>query len=77
MAPLTIDYDPKAATLRQKLYCQKQELPLFAPVTGLCWKCGMNIYYHYGKENSPAYTVSQAGNTHITGCPYCHGSFVD
>lgn len=70
-------YDPKAAAERQKLYCKNRKLPLFAPPTGICWTCGLNIYYDYGPEMNHAYSVHEAGNQHITGCPYCHTSFCE
>lgn len=70
------EYDIKLASAHQEAYCIKEDLPMFAPATGICWHCGMNIYYLY--PSMPfAYSVEEAMNSYITCCPYCHYSFCD
>lgn len=53
----------------QRGYCQTNRLPYFAPVDGVCWVCGKQIY-----EVIP---LGQAQNDLIISCPYCHYSFCD
>lgn len=69
-------YDPKAASQRQALFCQKHNYPMYAPKSGLCWYCGKNIYFGY-EHNNYSYSVQAAGEQLITGCPYCHHSYCD
>ena len=46
---------------KQKAYCKKKGLPLFAPEK--CFSCGR--------------VIPDSGNNHITGCPYCNHSFCE
>lgn len=62
---------PEKASLAQAAYCKEKNTPLFAPPSGLCWRCGRNIYSKDG------YTVKEAKTELITSCPFCHGSFID
>lgn len=48
---------------KQIKYCDENNLPMFAPVDGVCWSCG-----HQVKDN---------GKSHITGCNVCHRSFCE
>lgn len=43
----------------------------FAPRSGYCYSCGKNIYEEGG------ISVEKAGKELITGCPFCHRSYVD
>ena len=56
----------------QRQYCRANSVPMFAPTTGFCPNCGRNIY-----DGPYGYTEAKAGSTLITGCPYCHRSYVD
>lgn len=56
----------------QRKYCQANSLPMFAPGNGACPFCGRDIY-----SGPYGYDEKRAGGTLITGCPYCHRSFVD
>ena len=48
---------------------------IFAPYSGECFRCGRNIY---NIKNGPtAISVEQASRGRITGCPFCHYSFVE
>jgi hypothetical protein len=51
----------------QQKYAKDNDLPLFAPEYGTCWRCHKNIYEKISLE--------KASTTHITGCPHCHYSF--
>lgn len=61
----------KEACQTQKAYCDRKHYPYFAPPDGRCYRCGRNIYDEGG------YTVETAGNTLITGCPFCHYSYCE
>ena len=45
-----------------------------APESGICWRCQRNIYDPWLPGH---YDTSIAGNSLISGCPYCHRTFVD
>lgn len=67
-------YDPAAAAKAQEAYCDAHEIPMFAPIN--CPRCGHGIYDPYPNPNL-CYSVEDAGSKLITGCPYCHYSFVE
>lgn len=72
-------YDPIKAAKAQDTYCDQHEIPHFAPSDGCCYSCGRNIY-QLGKysDGSPCgISVEEAGSRLVTGCPYCHYSFVE
>ena len=72
-------YDPIKAAKAQESYCDQHEIPHFAPSDGYCYMCNRNIY-SLGKYNdgSPCgISVEEASSKLITGCPYCHYSFVE
>ena len=50
-------------------YCKENNMPMFAPLDGRCFRCGRNIF-----ENM---TLEKARQVHITGCSSCHQSFCD
>ena len=56
----------------QKKACEKQGFPVFAPYDGHCYRCGHQIF---GEDKG--YTLEEAGNFVITGCPYCHYSYCE
>ena len=60
------------AIAAQMIFCSKHNLPMFAPSNGICWRCGRNIY-----EGERGVSVERAGAMLITGCPYCHRTYVD
>lgn len=54
----------------QEEYCKRtMKTPQYAPSDGICWRCGRQIYEEYGDE--------YASNNLVTGCPYCHMSYVE
>ena len=55
----------------QKAYCEKYGVPNFSPKDGYCPHCHNPIYIIGG------ISVEEASKTHVTGCPYCHYSFVE
>lgn len=57
------------ATKAQENYTEHS--PLFAPSDGVCWKCNKQIYSEGG------ISVEKASSELVTGCPFCHRSFVD
>ena len=65
-------YDSIKARQAQKKYCEEHNLPHFAPESGVCWRCGNNIYY-----GQRGISVEEAGSTLITGCPHCHWSYCE
>lgn len=73
-------FDTQKAIKAQRDYCDKEEIPNFAPAfDGSCYHCNRNIYQpitHYDGRVT-GITVEQAGATLITGCPHCNYSFVD
>ena len=60
------------AIAAQMIFCNKHNLPMFAPSNGICWRCRKNIY-----EGEYGISVEKAGSMLITGCPYCHRTYVD
>lgn len=53
----------------QKEYCEKHNVPHFAPNDGVCWCCNNQIYEHI--------SIEKASNELITGCPCCNRSYCD
>ena len=51
----------------QKTYCETNGLPMFAPTN--CYFCHRNIYEQI--------SLKKASSELITGCPYCHRSYID
>ena len=64
-------YDIKEAIKAQRDYCNRRNVPHFAPFDGICYSCGANIYGPRG------ISVEEAGARLISGCPFCHASYVD
>ena len=67
------------AIAAQEEYCEKHGAPHFAPHSGLCFRCHLQIYGILVADGKETYGISveKAGNQLITGCPFCHISFVD
>ena len=65
-------YDSIKARQAQEKYCEEHNPPHFAPASGVCWRCGNNIYY-----GQRGISVEKAGSTLITGCPHCHWSYCE
>ena len=77
-------YDPAKASVAQAEYCKKNNAPHFAPNwrNGYrCYWCHHNIYQplksQWDGEMIDGISVEEAGSTLITGCPFCHYSFVE
>jgi len=64
-----VSTDTKQKIEAQAKYCRKVRAPMFAPEDGHCYACGRQIYDRY--------TVQQAGEHLITGCPYCNRSYCE
>lgn len=62
-------YDRNISEKLQKEYCDRHDVPLFAPRDGMCYGCYYNIYDRL--------SIGEAGTRHITSCPKCHKSFID
>lgn len=55
----------KQAIEDQKNACAESGAPHFAPMDGICWACGKQIY------------EKVSGKSLVTGCPHCHRSYCD
>ena len=64
------EYNAIKAHEAQSDFCKIKSYPHFAP-TRYCFACRKDIYSEGG------YSVKEAGETHITGCPFCHRSYCD
>ena len=67
-------YNPALAVKAQEEYCDREDAPFFAPngrIFYRCYYCNKNIYSEGG------ISVEDAGSRLITGCPFCHHSYVD
>jgi len=62
-------YDIKLAGKAQAKFCKKNKYPHFAPINGICWSCGNQIY--------DKVSIVKAGKELITGCPICCRTFCD
>ena len=74
-------FDPTEAAKAQEAYCDRNEVPMYAPANGICYRCGRNIYdpiTYRGHENKTyGISVEVASRSLITSCPHCNYSFVD
>lgn len=66
-----IIYSREIASRAQEEFCEANNLPMFAPTSGICPNCGVNLYGRHG------YSVQEAASALVSGCPQCHHSFVD
>ena len=71
-------FDVEKSIEAQNKYCKDNSVILFAPYDGECFCCGRQIYEprKLGDEIR-GYTIKEASETLITGCPFCHRSYVD
>ncbi len=67
--PLQADVIQQAIKAQAE-YCDRAELPHFAPYDGICWHCGRNIY-------DGGITIDEASRRLITACPFCHRSYTE
>jgi len=72
-------YDPIKAAKAQEAHCNEIDAPHFAPRDGRCYSCNANIYRAPNPEKgiSGGITVEEASVRLVTGCPFCHHSFVE
>jgi uncharacterized protein with PIN domain len=68
-------YNKKDAIKAQTEFCERFQLPLFMPEDGRCFSCRNNIFLQLNEKG--AISVESAGETHITGCPFCNKSYCD
>lgn len=52
----------------QEKFCGGINSPFYAPRNGICWRCGKQIF--------DMIDVTMAGSKIVSGCPYCHRSYV-
>lgn len=82
------EFNNKLAREAQYNYCKEKGYTNFAPATGICWSCRIDIYSEIEQEDfgfmsqekvkfKTGISVKEAGEHHITGCPHCHRSFCD
>jgi hypothetical protein len=73
------NYNTIEAVKAQHAYCDEIEAPYFAPSDGRCYHCGANIYRAPNPEHNitPGISVKEASTRLVTGCPFCHYSFVE
>ena len=72
-------YDPAKAAAAQEAYCEREGAPFFAP-KDRCYFCHNNIYLPlktFDGRIIEGVSVQKAGSTLITGCPFCHHSYVE
>lgn len=73
-------YNTAEAVEAQRNYCNKHDIPNFAPaLDGKCYRCNRDIYrlYEWADGHTTGIAVETAGSTLVTGCPHCNYSFVD
>lgn len=64
-------YNSELARKAQDDLCDRRKLPHFAPLDGICFYCGGNIYKDGGVS------VEEAGKRLITSCPLCRRSYCE
>ena len=64
-------YNSELAHKAQCDLCDRRKLPHFAPLDGICFYCGGNIYTDGGVS------VEEAGKRLITSCPLCRRSYCE
>lgn len=69
-------YDTAKAVKAQREFCTSNAVYNYAEYytkeKGVCPFCVMNIYSRHG-----GYSVEYAAANQISGCPFCHKSYVD
>lgn len=81
------EFDVLKSREAQEKYCKENGLPHFAPGSGRCWNCNLNIFEprkvihaqgtEYEREFTTGITVEKAGSELITGCPHCNRTYCD
>lgn len=86
------EFNVTESIIAQEEYCEREDAPHFAPRSGSCWNCHMNIYEprHWKVEMSRKVPVSEeeskittgittkkAAESLVTGCPHCNRSYCD
>lgn len=87
------EFNVNESIIGQSDYCEREEAPHFAPHSGICWNCSMNIYeqYHWKYEGgmrkrqvekelatvSTGISTKKASESLVTGCPHCNRSYCD
>lgn len=66
-----LHYYTEQSIKAQEKFCDDHLIPNFSPKNGYCPHCHNPIYIIGG------ISVEEASKTHVTGCPYCHYSFVE
>lgn len=73
-------YDPTKAAKAQEAYCEQNEVPMFAPTSGICCRCGKNIFdpiTYRDHDKTYGISVQDASTQLITSCHHCNYSFVE
>lgn len=52
----------------QREYRKRTKSPCFGPDSGVCWKCGKQVF--------SILSLNSASNSLLTGCPCCYCSYV-
>jgi uncharacterized Zn finger protein (UPF0148 family) len=60
---------PRSKAKMQRIHCEKNGYPQFAPPDGVCYWCGRQIYDKISE--------AVAQNNLITGCPWCYHSYCE
>lgn len=73
------DYNIERAVRAQLAYCEHNNVPMFAPKSGVCSRCFRQIFMPivYPDGCQIGISVEYAANNLITGCPFCYASFCD
>ncbi len=78
------EFDIRASIAAQDAYCDREKVPHFAPLDGICYSCGQQIYArlehrnpYNGKKTYTGIPTDLAGTSLITGCPHCSHTYVD
>lgn len=72
-----------AASHPQDLFASSMKKGIgFAPADGFCYNCRQQIYSAegfsgVGRRKEEGISVEKARSEFITGCPFCHRSYVD
>ena len=79
---MEITCDIRRAEEAQKRLCEERGVPFFVPPGGVCPRCGRNVYTRecvcsrIGARNLSV-NLEVVDAELITGCPFCHVSFVE
>jgi hypothetical protein len=68
-------FNVSASVQGQKKLSEDNNLPHFAPKSGVCWNCKKNIYEP--DERGFGITTERASTELVTGCPHCFRTYCD